>query len=88
MCLKNGAPETRAPTRRTAGVVRAFIEHHLIFNSSILQAVLHRADFRADSSGGRYREFWQIGAEYFGMPPGQRMRSSSPRSNPLSTAGA
>src|SRR6202142_1690406 len=51
----------------TAGVVRAFIEHHLSQNAQFCKLFYIGPMFRAERpQAGRYREFWQIGAEYFG----------------------
>src|SRR6266581_3769203 len=51
----------------TAGVVRAFIEHHLSQTSQFCKLFYIGPMFRAERpQAGRYREFWQIGAEYFG----------------------
>jgi histidyl-tRNA synthetase len=51
----------------TAGVVRAFIEHHLSQNAPFCKLFYIGPMFRAERpQAGRYREFWQIGAEYFG----------------------
>ncbi len=51
----------------TAGVVRAFIEHHLAQTSPFCKLFYIGSMFRAERpQAGRYREFWQIGAEYFG----------------------
>jgi histidyl-tRNA synthetase len=53
----------------TAGVVRAFIEHHLAQTSPFCKLFYVGSMFRAERpQAGRYREFWQIGAEYFGNP--------------------
>jgi histidyl-tRNA synthetase len=53
----------------TAGVVRAFIEHHLSQTSPLCKLFYVGSMFRAERpQAGRYREFWQIGAEYFGNP--------------------
>src|ERR1700690_824663 len=50
----------------TAGVVRAFIEHHLSQSASFCKLFYIGQMFRAERpQAGRYREFWQIGAEYF-----------------------
>lgn len=50
----------------TAGVVRAFIEHHLSQNAPFCKLFYIGPMFRAERpQAGRYREFWQIGAEYF-----------------------
>ncbi len=56
----------------TAGVVRAFVEHHLSQTSPFCKLFYVGPMFRAERpQAGRYREFWQIGAEYFGnaSPP-------------------
>ena len=51
----------------TAGVVRAFIEHHLSQTHPFCKLFYVGPMFRAERpQAGRYREFWQIGAEYFG----------------------
>ncbi len=51
----------------TAGVVRAFIEHHLSQNAPVCKLFYIGQMFRAERpQAGRYREFWQIGGEYFG----------------------
>src|SRR4051812_27238441 len=51
----------------TAGVVRAFIEHHLSQTNPFCKLFYIEPMFRAERpQKGRYREFWQIGAEYFG----------------------
>jgi histidyl-tRNA synthetase len=51
----------------TAGVVRAFIEHHLSQSHPYCKLFYIGPMFRAERpQAGRYREFWQIGAEYFG----------------------
>src|SRR6266705_295928 len=51
----------------TAGVVRAFIEHHLSQSAPFCKLFYIGPMFRAERpQAGRYREFWQIGAEYFG----------------------
>src|SRR5882762_11757464 len=51
----------------TAGVVRAFIEHHLSQTSPFCKLFYIGPMFRAERpQAGRFREFWQIGAEYFG----------------------
>ncbi len=50
----------------TAGVVRALIEHHLSQNAPFCKLFYIGPMFRAERpQAGRYREFWQIGAEYF-----------------------
>src|ERR1041385_5249890 len=51
----------------TAGVVRAFVEHHLDQTAPFCKLFYIESMFRAERpQAGRYREFWQIGAEYFG----------------------
>src|SRR5262249_3684980 len=51
----------------TAGVVRAFIEHHLSQTTPFCKLFYIGSMFRAERpQAGRYREFSQIGAEYFG----------------------
>jgi len=51
----------------TAGVVRAFIEHHLSQTAPFCKLFYIGPMFRAERpQAGRYREFWQIGGEYFG----------------------
>ncbi|MBS1822690.1 MAG: histidine--tRNA ligase [Acidobacteria bacterium] len=51
----------------TAGVVRAYIEHHLA-DSGMLQKLFYIGpQFRRERpQRGRYRQFWQIGAEVLG----------------------
>src|SRR5690348_16659272 len=51
----------------TAGVVRAFIEHHLSQSAPFCKLFYIGPMYRAERpQAGRYREFWQTGAEYFG----------------------
>lgn len=51
----------------TAGVVRAFIEHHLSQSAPFCKLFYIGPMFRAERpQAGRYREFWQAGAESFG----------------------
>jgi histidyl-tRNA synthetase len=51
----------------TAGVVRAFVEHHLSQSAPFCKLFYIGPMFRAERpQAGRFREFWQIGAEYFG----------------------
>jgi histidyl-tRNA synthetase len=53
----------------TAGVVRAFIEHHLSQSTPFCKLFYIGPMFRAERpQAGRFREFWQIGGEYFGNP--------------------
>ena len=50
----------------TAGVARAFVEHHLSQSAPFCKLFYMGPMFRAERPhAGRYREFWQIGAEYF-----------------------
>ena len=53
----------------TAGVVRSYIEHHLD-ESGLLQKLFYIGpQFRRERpQRGRYRQFWQIGAEVLGPP--------------------
>ncbi len=56
----------------TAGVVRAYLEHAWDKTGGIKKLFYSGPMFRADRpQAGRYREFWQIGAEYFGNPSAQ-----------------
>ncbi|HVO33626.1 MAG TPA: histidine--tRNA ligase, partial [Elusimicrobiota bacterium] len=51
----------------TAGVVRAFVEHHLSQSHPFCKLFYFGPMFRAERpQAGRYREFWQLGAEYLG----------------------
>lgn len=51
----------------TAGVVRAYVEHNLNQKSAFAKLFYMGSMFRAERpQAGRYREFSQIGAEYFG----------------------
>ncbi|MBI3292337.1 MAG: ATP phosphoribosyltransferase regulatory subunit, partial [Elusimicrobia bacterium] len=51
----------------TAGVVRAFIQHHLHHDSPWVKLYYLGPMFRAERpQAGRFREFWQIGAESLG----------------------
>src|SRR5437016_1392422 len=51
----------------TAGVVRAFIEHHLSQSAQFCKLFYIGPMFRAERpQAGRFREFWQVGAEYSG----------------------
>jgi histidyl-tRNA synthetase len=56
----------------TAGVVRAYLEHGWDKTGGLRKLFYSGPMFRADRpQAGRYREFWQIGAEYFGNPSAQ-----------------
>lgn len=51
----------------TAGVVRHFIENSLWVQSGLQRLFYVGPMFRAERpQAGRYRQFWQIGSEYFG----------------------
>lgn len=53
----------------TASVVRACIEHQLIQNLPAAKLFYMGSMFRYERpQAGRYREFFQVGAEYFGNP--------------------
>jgi histidyl-tRNA synthetase len=64
----NGQSLTLRP-ENTAGVVRAYIEHHLD-DGGLLQKLFYIGpQFRRERpQRGRYRQFWQIGAEVLGPP--------------------
>jgi histidyl-tRNA synthetase len=52
----------------TAGAVRAYIEHHLGRNDAVQKWAYTGPMFRAERpQKGRYRQFYQIGAEFFGV---------------------
>jgi histidyl-tRNA synthetase len=53
----------------TAGVVRAYIEHKLGDSGQLQKLFYLGAQFRRERpQRGRYRQFWQIGAEVLGPP--------------------
>jgi len=53
----------------TAGVVRAYIEHGLGESGQLLKLYYIGPQFRRERpQKGRYRQFWQIGAEVIGPP--------------------
>src|SRR5215472_4430602 len=53
----------------TAGVVRAYIEHKLGESSGLQKLFYVGPQFRRERpQRGRYRQFWQIGAEVIGPP--------------------
>ena len=60
----------------TAGVVRAYIEHKLGETGQLQKLYYIGPQFRRERpQKGRYRQFWQIGAEVIGPPVrGQRSR--------------
>lgn len=52
----------------TAGAARAYIEHHLSHHEPIQKWCYQGPMFRAERpQKGRYRQFYQIGAEFFGI---------------------
>ena len=54
----------------TAGVVRAYIEHKLDATGALQKLFYIGPQFRRERpQRGRYRQFWQIGAEVLGPPP-------------------
>jgi histidyl-tRNA synthetase len=56
----------------TAGVVRAYLEHSWDKSGAFKKLFYAGPMFRAERpQAGRYREFWQIGAEFFGNPSPQ-----------------
>ncbi len=56
----------------TAGVVRAYLEHSYDKTGGLKKLFYIGPMFRAERpQAGRYREFWQIGAEFFGNPSPQ-----------------
>jgi histidyl-tRNA synthetase len=56
----------------TAGVVRAYLEHSWDKTGGIRKLFYIGPMFRAERpQAGRYREFWQLGAEFFGNPSPQ-----------------
>jgi histidyl-tRNA synthetase len=56
----------------TAGVVRAYLEHAWDKTGEIRKLFYMGPMFRAERpQAGRYREFWQIGGEFFGNPSPQ-----------------
>jgi len=51
----------------TAGIVRAYIENNLAKKSPVIKVFHYGPMFRYERpQAGRYREFYQVGAEYFG----------------------
>lgn len=56
----------------TAGVVRAYLEHNWDKTGALKKLFYVGPMFRAERpQAGRYREFWQVGAEFFGNPSPQ-----------------
>ncbi len=65
---RGGRPLALRP-EGTAGVVRAYLEHGWDQSSPVKKLFYGGPMFRAERpQAGRYREFWQIGGEYFGNP--------------------
>lgn len=68
---RGGRPLALRP-EGTAGVVRAYLEHGWDQSASAKKLWYGGPMFRAERpQAGRYREFWQIGAEFFGNPSPQ-----------------
>ena len=64
---KGGRSVTMRP-ENTAGVVRAMVEHKLLLNNDPQLLYYMGPMFRYERmQAGRYRQFWQIGAESFGV---------------------
>jgi histidyl-tRNA synthetase len=67
-----GGRELSLRPEGTAGVVRAYLEHSMDKTGGIKKMFYRGPMFRAERpQAGRYREFWQIGAEFFGNPSPQ-----------------
>lgn len=65
---RGGRPLALRP-EGTAGVVRAYLEHGWDQTAPVKKLFYSGPMFRAERpQAGRYREFWQIGGEYFGNP--------------------
>jgi histidyl-tRNA synthetase len=63
-----GGREVVMRPENTAGVVRAMIEHKLLLTSDPQLLYYIGPQFRYERmQAGRYRQFWQIGAESFGV---------------------
>ena len=71
----------------TAGVVRAYIEHKLGESGQLQKLYYIGPQFRRERpQKGRYRQFFQIGAEVIG-PPSRRQRKSPARRGSTGNAG-
>ena len=71
----------------TAGVVRAYIEHKLGESGQLQKLYYIGPQFRRERpQKGRYRQFWQIGAEVIG-PPSSRKRKPAARRRSIGDAG-
>jgi histidyl-tRNA synthetase len=67
-----GGRELSLRPEGTAGVVRSYLEHSMDKTGGIKKLFYMGPMFRAERpQAGRYREFWQIGAEFFGNPSPQ-----------------
>jgi histidyl-tRNA synthetase len=67
-----GGRELALRPEGTAGVVRAYLEHSYDKTGGIKKFFYIGPMFRAERpQAGRYREFWQLGAEFFGNPSPQ-----------------
>lgn len=65
---RGGRPLALRP-EGTAGVVRAYLEHGWDQTAPVKKLWYGGPMFRAERpQAGRYREFWQLGGEYFGNP--------------------
>jgi len=63
-----GGREVVMRPENTAGVVRAAIQHKLLLNNDPVLFYYIGQQFRYERmQAGRYRQFWQIGAESFGV---------------------
>ena len=71
----------------TAGVVRAYIEHKLGESGQLQKLYYIGPQFRRERpQKGRYRQFWQIGAEVIG-PPSAGSESAAARRGSSGDAG-
>jgi histidyl-tRNA synthetase len=65
----DGAQSLTLRPENTAGVVRAYIEHKLADTGMLQKLFYIGPQFRRERpQRGRYRQFWQIGAEVLGPP--------------------
>jgi len=66
---RGGAQSLTLRPENTAGVVRAYIEHKLADTGMLQKLFYIGPQFRRERpQRGRYRQFWQIGAEVLGPP--------------------
>lgn len=67
--VDRGGEQVTLRPEATASVVRAFIQHKLYSSSGMLKLYYMGPMFRHERpQAGRYRQFYQIGAEAFGIP--------------------